>query len=197
MQVNDSHGVGGMIGTLSTPLPLPHYLVGRGCGHGSCCVNGSYQYTMDLLALASRLPLAWCPIPPRLAGIVTPLRLHAWRDHLSHHPDPAYTGYILDGIAHGFRIGYQREGHQLVPASRNTQSAYEHPEVVSDYLRKECSAVRVLGPWERGQLPKVVQISRFGVIPKKQELLRGGLSWTCPTQKAPVSTTGSPPFSVR
>ena len=46
------------------------------------------------------------------------------------------------------------------------ESAKQHPEVVSEYLHKECSLGRMLGPFpETSQLPPL-HISRFGVIPK-------------------------------
>ena len=44
-------------------------------------------------------------------------------------------------------------------------SALEQPQVVRDYLAKECSEGRVLGPLPPATLPQV-HTSRFGVIPK-------------------------------
>ena len=44
-------------------------------------------------------------------------------------------------------------------------SAIEHPEVVREYLAKECAEGRVLGPLPM-QAVRGVQVSRFGVIPK-------------------------------
>ena len=44
-------------------------------------------------------------------------------------------------------------------------SAVQKPEVVREYLVKECVEGRVMGPLEPTQFPRV-QISRFGVIPK-------------------------------
>ena len=48
------------------------------------------------------------------------------------------------------------------------QSALEHPQIIQDYLDKECSLGRMLGPFsvtEMGRLPPC-HINRFGVIPK-------------------------------
>ena len=44
-------------------------------------------------------------------------------------------------------------------------SASERPEVIREYLAKECSEGRVLGPLDPAQFPWV-HTSRFGVIPK-------------------------------
>ncbi len=72
--------------------------------------------------------------------------------------------YILRGIWHGFRIGFNREQH-LVPAWRNTPSAGEHLEVVEQYLTKEISAGCIIGPFPVGSIHGL-QVSRMGVIPK-------------------------------
>ena len=49
---------------------------------------------------------------------------------------------------------------------RNMLSATQKPEVVREYLIKECVEGRVLGPLDPLQFPRI-QISRFGVIPKR------------------------------
>ena len=47
-------------------------------------------------------------------------------------------------------------------------SAVQHPEVVEEHLRKECAERRVIGPFPLGSVPRL-QVSSFGVIPKKQQ----------------------------
>ena len=44
-------------------------------------------------------------------------------------------------------------------------SAYEHQEVVTDYLIHECAVAYVLGPFDLTPVPEL-HISSFGVIPK-------------------------------
>ena len=46
------------------------------------------------------------------------------------------------------------------------QSAREHPQVIRDYIAKECAEGRILGPFVPSSLADV-QVSRFGVILKK------------------------------
>ena len=48
------------------------------------------------------------------------------------------------------------------------QSAHDHPEVIDDYLAKECSLGRMLGPFTMDDLAALpqYQINRVGVIPK-------------------------------
>ena len=45
------------------------------------------------------------------------------------------------------------------------RSAQQHPQVVRNYVLKECEAGRLLGPFDPQIFPDV-HVSRFGVIPK-------------------------------
>ena len=45
------------------------------------------------------------------------------------------------------------------------QSALQRPEVIGEYLARECAEGRVIGPLDRAQFP-MVHTRRFGVIPK-------------------------------
>ena len=53
-------------------------------------------------------------------------------------------------------------------ATHNMSSALGHPEVIRDYLAKECAQGRILGPFQ----PHALQVSRLGVVPKD-----GGQAW--------------------
>ena len=61
---------------------------------------------MDQLAVFDRLQVPPCLLPPSLCEIVTPLRWAAWDSQLSHHPDQRFRYYIVDGIKHGFKVGF-------------------------------------------------------------------------------------------
>jgi len=47
-------------------------------------------------------------------------------------------------------------------------SATQHPQVVSDYINRECMERRMLELQQQDQVDGL-QISRFGVIPKKNQ----------------------------
>ena len=56
----------------------------------------------------------------------------------------------------------------LQSTNKNLQAALLHPQVVDDYLQSELALQRISGPFQQTQCP-VVQISRFGVIPKNHQ----------------------------
>ena len=47
-------------------------------------------------------------------------------------------------------------------------SALQYPDVVEEYLSKECAERRVIGPLPLGLVPRL-QVSSFKVIPKKNQ----------------------------
>ena len=76
-----------------------------------------------------------------------------------------FRSYILTGIRYGFRNRELR----CEPASTNLHSALENAAVVWDYLSKEVSLRRVIGPIHPAVLPAGTQVSPFGVIPKSSQ----------------------------
>lgn len=102
---------------------------------------------------------------PELMEVSTPLQPDAWAEALIGHPDQALARYIVNGLRRGFRIGFQR-GSPLRSSHHNMESTRLHPEVIDDYIRKECSLGRMLGPFEDISVLPPLQVSKFGVIPK-------------------------------
>ena len=107
--------------------------------------------------------LAGPALPP--AHAVSPLHPEEFARELSSHPDQQRVTYVLQGLRHGFKLGFQPP-LQLKPASRNKQSAILHANVIDDYLANEVMLGRVAGPFPSPPLPNL-QISSFGVIPKR------------------------------
>ena len=73
--------------------------------------------------------------------------------------------YILDGIVHGFRVGFERP-HPLRSVTQNYPSVDAHSQVVTEYIVKEVSLWRFLGPFIRVDAPPLTHLSKFAVIPK-------------------------------
>ena len=127
---------------------------------------GRYRYTAKLLQLDRCRPSTARPVLAAMAGVKSPLSLslRAWRERLRSHPDREFAEYVLSGLEHGFRIGFDYQT-RLSSARQNMPSAAEHPEVVERYITDERTAGRILGPVGKEQLPGL-QVNRFGVIPK-------------------------------
>ena len=104
-------------------------------------------------------------IPQSLGRISSPLsdRLAQWRRALEGHPDRAFTGYVLGGLEHGFRVGYT--GTRLSSAPSNMYSARLHPTTIDSYISTEVEEGRMLGPFGLGQVGGL-HVNRMGVVPK-------------------------------
>lgn len=128
--------------------------------------TGRYPYIRDLLALDGARPPEISALQPDLRQISSPLteRLPAWRSALEAHTDHAFSRYVLEGIEHGFRIGFDH-AFQLRSAVRNMPSALAHSSVISEYIAAEVGTGRMLGPYPPGSVPNI-HINRMGVVPK-------------------------------
>ena len=111
--------------------------------------------TDDLLALAAHVNPHPPKLPSHLNNIVTPLNLQAWELWLNNHPNQAFTSYILDGIANGFRIGFNHTSHKCSKSTHNHPSANEHPIVIAEGLKKEVEKGWLTGPLTPADYPFV------------------------------------------
>ena len=92
--------------------------------------------------------------------------MEEWRTALSGHPDRDLVQLVLDGIAGGFRIGFNYGDNTVRCCSHgNMSSALDNPVVVESYLQEELSLGRVVGPLIP-ELARQVHTSPFKVIPK-------------------------------
>ncbi len=131
-------------------------------------MHDRYMYTSDLLQLDNCISPVPLSLPPFCTIVTTPLKYQVWKSSLKHHPDPTFANYILQGIKNGFRIGFQYSTFTTRSANRNMASAIQIPQPVVEYLQVELQASRVIGPLPLNCLPEV-QVSRFGVIPKRSQ----------------------------
>jgi len=115
-----------------------------------------YVTSFFLLVLVPTLAL----LPPVLT--VSPLKADHFAGELRHHPDQDKVAYMLQGLRHGFQLGFSR--HQtLQPAKCNKPLANQHPMVIDEYFAYEVSLGRVAGPFRTPPLASL-HISSFGVI---------------------------------
>ena len=120
-----------------------------------------YQYTSDLLCLEFCRPDHPRTTPDPLTHVSTPLSTKAWVKALAAFLDRAFARNVTSGLQTGFRIGFNYPS-PLRSATANMSSATHHPQVMNDYMAKELSLGRFLGPFS---FP-ARHVSRVGVIPK-------------------------------
>ena len=97
-------------------------------------------------------------VPSMLSQVHTPLVIGAWEKELVSHPDQERASYLLNSLRNGFHIGYNYKENTCRPCGKNMASEALHPQVVEEYLSKECSAGRIVGPLPLQQF-SFVQIS--------------------------------------
>ena len=73
---------------------------------------------------------------------------------------------FVSGFREGFHIGFHPLAVKLKSAKSNCSSSTEHSVVIDNYLTTEIHTGRVSDPLKTPLFP-TVQVSRFGVIPKK------------------------------
>ena len=125
-------------------------------------VKGRYRYLPDLLQLDSCTPLsppyAWPRSP-------SPLLVESFARHLESYPDRQFVSYVLHGLSYGFHVGFSYQAHHLKCRGRNHPSSIANAPIVSDHIRSECLAGRLVGP-----LPLVavstIHTSPIGLVPK-------------------------------
>ena len=84
--------------------------------HLNGCIRGSeYIYSPHLMALDTCTPSIGEQLLRDKLPQHSPLRVKAWSQALASHPDLYYVTYLLEGIAKGFRIGFNRS-HSLCSA---------------------------------------------------------------------------------
>ena len=70
--------------------------------------------------------------------------MNNWKLALKNHPDRAFVNYILQGLTHGFYVGFDRET-KYRSTRNNMKSALENPSQVDKYLEEELQAGRIIG----------------------------------------------------
>ena len=84
--------------------------------------------------------------------------------YLKHHPNRQYVTTLLPHLSNCFDIGYQGPHHDV--RAPNMPSASVHPEVIDDYLKKECNSGRMAGPFPQPQFQPFHCLG-LGVVPKQ------------------------------
>ena len=79
------------------------------------------------------------------SGAHTTLRHAQFERELAQHPDKAWVSTLIQGLRHGFRLGYT--GPRTTTHARNLISSFHHPDAIDRELAKERAAGRIIGPF--------------------------------------------------
>ena len=91
--------------------------------------------------------------PLRPVAFVSPLIVSKFQIELCNHPDRAAVSYVLEGLKHGFRLGFSPSSWVLKSSCTNMRSAIQQPLVIDDYLQTEIAHGRIAGPFPTSPFP--------------------------------------------
>ncbi|XP_033931187.1 uncharacterized protein [Pseudochaenichthys georgianus] len=95
----------------------------------------------------------------------TPINIPHLAAALSTHPDPVFVEYLLSGLSQGFRVGViSPPSVSLV--SKNLQSAFKEPTIVSQLIEKELNKGYLIGPFHSPPF-SVFRTSPIGIATSK------------------------------
>ena len=94
----------------------------------------------------------------------TPLKPLQFALLLENHPDKYAVSHFCTGLTNGFSLGYF--GPQEARFTKNAQTAFQHPDIVAKYIKKEIESKHTSGPFSSPPFPDFV-VSSLGVRPKK------------------------------
>ncbi len=131
-------------------------------------VLAGYRFTGQLLELERVSEGPDSRVLPGAEEVVTPLKWKKWKEELSEHPDKVWVEFLVRGIREGFRLGCDQRKTGLVRRGGTMYEATQHRKIIGDYLEKEVAERRV---WKINETSQVdgIQVSPFGVIPKKDK----------------------------
>ena len=89
----------------------------------------------------------------RPVEFVSPLIVSRFQIELWNHPDRAAVSYLLEGLKHGFRVGFSPSSWVLKSSCMNMWSAIQQPSVIDDYLQTEIAQGRIAGPFPTSPFP--------------------------------------------
>ncbi len=118
----------------------------------------------SLVALFEHINASKCP-NFQLCRIPLPnskLKLSVWFDKLKDYADKIVCQYLQ----FGFPIDYARSKKLKFDAGRNHKGARDYPGFINSYLSKECSQLRIVGPFNTNPLSVPLVISPLNSVPK-------------------------------
>lgn len=131
--------------------------------------RGMYRYTRDLLQLDSCHPQSVLSLQ---SCSPSPIVIDQLSYFLSSHPDVTFAAFIMRGMTHGFRIGFDRSHGRLRSLTANHPSSLANGAVVEEYIASEVALGRLVGPVMGDSVSSGIHISPIGLVPKAHQFNR-------------------------
>jgi len=139
------------------------------------------------------------PLPPTRDPVCStfrsPLHVSRFAALLSKHPDLHFVRFVLDGLHHGFAIGFTGNRRTNVMSS-NLPSATMHAAFISNWLAESCARQETAGPFAKPPFP-FMYCSGVGAVPKKNGSLRMIHHLSSPLGSSVNDGIPSDPFSLQ
>ena len=125
----------------------------------------SVQVTTELLCVIFVPPVSPSIITPQLPSpnLPTPVKVDRLISLLFGY-NHSTTEFLYSGFSFGFPIHFS--GKRVSSTAKNLVSAFQHPSIVDDKIKKELASHRLAGPFRIPPLHPF-RISPLGVVPKK------------------------------
>ena len=104
------------------------------------------------------------------------LKMSVWHERLVQYHDKVVCQYL----EYGFPLDFNRNRELSEGDGRNHKGAREFPEFINSYLKRECDALRIIGPFQKNPFSTPLVTSPLNSVPKAGEQDRRvivDLSW--------------------
>ena len=98
----------------------------------------------------------------RISVCHSSLNVSVWREKLKGYRDVD----VVDLLQYGFPLDFDRNRKVSSGERRNHKGARDYPQFINKYLRKECTAKRMAGPYSANPLSVELVTSPLNSVPK-------------------------------
>ena len=129
----------------------------RPANSSTSAINASVQTTQDPGATPHHVQTppvhhpVLHPANPLPNQVITPVNIKNFSSLLENHPDHELYDYLVDGLTNGFHIGF--DGPHSTATPKNSKSATEHSEAVTNAICKELERKHTSGPFTTPPFP--------------------------------------------
>ena len=137
-----------------------------------CATNAADQITQEIAVFPGPVPTS-CPefkyFNPLPINIYSYVNIPLFSSFLGSHPNRFLVKYVLEGLEHGFDIGFEGTNHMTQP--KNLLSAKQNKVVLNEAISKEISRGHTSGPFINPPLNNL-HCSPIGSVVKKGKTCR-------------------------